>query len=383
MKRFIPIWAVLFFLPCKAQDSASAEKKMQVTGYVKNVESLIFDGDMADIMSGNLIHNRFNLRWKPGRTITLAAELRNRLFWGEQVKLTPGFSAMLKNRNEKLNLQKIWVDNKNLVLHSNVERLYIDCRVKMMNIRLGRQRINWGTTTTWNPNDIFNTYNFLDFDYEERPGSDAVKVHYNFGDASIAEWACAFTDEKTGRVTALKYSFNKWNYDMQVIAGWYKEHATVGAGWAGYVYDAGLKGELQYLFGSRGVPAHLNAVLETDYMFKKGLYVNAALLYVKNGLNRPVQYGELINLDLSQENLMPTRWNIILTTAKEFTPLFSLNTGFLYAPGTNLLIFLPSCNYNISENADISFTWQSFFGTTVNKFDAITHRCFFRLKWSY
>ena len=28
----------------------------------------------------------------------------------------------------------------------------------------------------WNPNDLFNAFSFVDFDYEERPGSDALRI---------------------------------------------------------------------------------------------------------------------------------------------------------------------------------------------------------------
>lgn len=34
----------------------------------------------------------------------------------------------------------------------------------------------------WNPNDWFNTYNYFDFDYEERPGTDAIRVRVYFKD---------------------------------------------------------------------------------------------------------------------------------------------------------------------------------------------------------
>ena len=58
-----------------------------------------------------------------------------------------------------------------------------DYRDNKINFRIGRQRINWGTTTIWNPNDIFNAYNFLDFDYEERPGMDGGKFQYIFNNS--------------------------------------------------------------------------------------------------------------------------------------------------------------------------------------------------------
>ena len=54
-----------------------------------------------------------------------------------------------------------------------------------MGLRIGRQRINWGVNLAWNPNDLFNAYSLIDFDYQERPGSDAIRFQYYMGDLSV------------------------------------------------------------------------------------------------------------------------------------------------------------------------------------------------------
>src|SRR6185437_10613738 len=174
-----------------------------------------------------------NIKWKPSAQLTGDAEFRTRLIWGDEVQLTPGFVSLLRNENEAIDMQKIWIENRSMVLLTNVERLYLDYGNDKFNIRIGRQRINWGVATTWNPNDIFNSYNFLDFDYEERPGVDGSKARYQFSDSFNTELAYAYTGKKNGTVAALKYTLNKWGYDMQLITGWYHAHPTVGAGWAG------------------------------------------------------------------------------------------------------------------------------------------------------
>ncbi len=384
MKKLLPI---LFFLSVAlgagAQDSSALPKKLTFSGYVKDLHTLALDKDFKELVSGNLIHNRINIKWKPLDKFTAVAEFRNRLYWGEQVRITPDFSSMLRNNNEWVNMQKAWVNNRSWVLHTNTERLYVDYRNSKLNIRMGRQRINWGIATTWNPNDIFNTYNFLDFDYEERPGVDGAKLLYIFKNTAVAELAYSNTGSKKGNIAALKYNFNKWNYDMQFIGGWYKDHPTLGAGWAGYIKDAGFKGELQYFFKSRDSGDHLNITIEGDYMFKKGWYVNAGLLFNSGGLYRVVKNWDTISLKLSPENPMPTKWNVVITTAKEITPLLSANISVLYAPGTNLLILFPSLKYNISANLDLDLVWQSFFTEINNNFGAVSNTCYLRIKRSF
>lgn len=384
MKKLLLIcFTLLIVLIANAQDSTDTPKKFTINGYIKSLQTLTFDKNFKDLVSGDLIHNRINIKWRPSENFTAVAELRNRLFWGEEVKLTPGFTSLLRNENELVNMQKVWINNKALVLHTNVERLYIDYQQNKWNARIGRQRINWGITTTWNPNDIFNTYNFLDFDYEERPGVDGGKLRYMINNSSNAELAYANTGKKVGDIAAIKYSLNKWNYDMQLITGWYKNHPTLGAGWAGYIKDAGFKGEVQYFFAYKDSIHHLNITLDGDYMFKKGWYLNVGMLFNNAGLYKPINSWDTINLKLSPENLMPTKWNVIVTTAKEFTPLLSVNMSMLYAPGTNLFILFPSLQYNIATNLDVNLVWQSFFAEIRNNFKAVNHRCFLRMKWSF
>jgi hypothetical protein len=77
---------------------------------------------------------------------------------------------------------------------------------------------------------------------------------------------------------------------------------------------------------------------------------------------------------------MPKKWNFIVTTAKEFTPLLSGNMSVLYAPGTQLVILLPSIKYYLVTNFEADLIWQSFFAEPNKRFEAVSHRGFLRLK---
>jgi hypothetical protein len=323
-----------------------------------------------------------NLKWKPAASLTFAAEFRTRVIWGDEVRLIPNYAFLLRNENEFKNLSATWLNSRSLVFHTNTERLWIEYQKKKWTVRAGRQRINWGITTIWNPNDIFNTYNFLDFDYEERPGSDAVKVKYNVSDFSNLEIAYAAGNKIIKPISAVKYDFNKGGYDFQFITGIYQNRFTLGAGWAGSIKEAGFKGEVQYYSGKSNQKAHLNASIEGDYAFKKGWYLNTGILFNSEGLQTKVNSFDSLNFKFSPLQLMPTKWNFVITGSKEITPLLSGSTAVLFAPGTNLLLLLPSFRYNLATNLDADLVWQSFFAET-NRFKALNHRVFLRLKLSF
>lgn len=382
------VFSILFFLNAAwlaAQDSVGV-KKFEFRGYIKDLQNLTFNKSFDETLTGNLIHNRLNFRYKPATGLTAALEMRNRLYWGEEVRLTPSFSSGLHYASESMNLSHTWFQTESMVLHTNIDRLWMEYAAASWNVRLGRQRINWGITTTWNPNDLFNTFNFLDFDYEERPASDAVKLQYLMGNMSNLELAFSRTgtavmDEKT--IMAAKYFFNRWNYDFQFLAGWYLDQPTAGTGWSGSIGNAGFKGELQYFFERNDLQRQLNLALEADYIFGKGWYVSAGGLLNSNGLDEPITLWDVASLELSPRNPMPTKWNVLVSLAKEITPLFNVNGSFVYSPEVNLFIVLPSLQYNIAPDLDVNLVWQSFFAEQPAGFEALSHRVFLRFKWSF
>lgn len=384
MRFSIVILLLVAQIYASAQDSTEAKQpRFTVNGYIKNLESLTFTPQVNELTAANEIHNRINIKWRPTRNFTGAAEFRNRLIWGDVVRQNPDFIPALKNDNEWMDLQKVWLSHQSLVLYTNTERLYLDYRDARWNVRIGRQRINWGVTTTWNPNDIFNAYNFPDFDYEERPGSDGGKVQYFLSDFSSIELACTNAAMNKGTTVGFRYSLDKWKYDMHLIGGWYRNYPTIGAGWAGNISQAGFKGEVQYFFPYADSMARLNVSAESDYMFGKGWYLNIGGLYASYGTARPIEQWQDVRLQFSPMYLMSTKWNLIATGSKEFTPLFTGSLSVIYAPGTNLLILFPTLQYNLATNLDVSLIWQSYFLSLPAGFQAVSHTGFLRLKWSF
>lgn len=363
-----------------SQDSTEKTAVWKLSGYLKELAWVRFDKNFTRAAVTNLVHNRMNVKWEPSAPWSGRLEVRNRFYWGDDVRTMPGFKQQLRNENERVNLSVNWFGTKAAILHTNVERLWLEYKKPKWNIRAGRQRINWGITNTWNPNDLFNTYNFLDFDYEERPGSDAVKGQYLISDLSNVEVAVAGTGRRS--IMAAKYFTNYKTYDLQWNAGLFQNTFTAGMGWAGSLKEAGFKGEVQYYADSSEAASHWLVVAEGDYVFKNGWYLSSAFLYNQKGLAAPMNDWTKLAFRASPRHLMPTKWNVLLNSAKELTPLFSGSMTVVYSPGVHLLILFPSLRYNLKTNWDLDVVWQSFFAETT-RFEALSHAGFLRLKWSF
>ena len=188
-KQLLVFYLVFSFNNAYAQDQIEKLPWIECSGYLKDLESFSFSDGITTSYSSNLIHNRLNFKFNFSEQLIAKLELRNRIVWGNQLKLIPDYGKYINAYDGYFNLSKLWINQSSFVMHSVVDRLYFQFTPEHWDLRIGRQRINWGLNTIWNPNDIFNAYNFLDFDYEERPGNDAIRIQRFLNEQSKLEVA--------------------------------------------------------------------------------------------------------------------------------------------------------------------------------------------------
>ncbi|NJB69921.1 hypothetical protein GGR42_000383 [Saonia flava] len=367
--------------------SLIAQKKEQnlfLSGYVKNLHEFSFTDNLNQLQWTALVHNRLNFKYIPSNEITVRLELRNRLFYGDNVKNIFGFSEFIALDRGMVDLSLNVIDGGHTLFNTTIDRALVNYTKGNWDITLGRQRVNWGMNLIWNPNDIFNTYNFLDFDYEERPGSDAVRVQYYLGDFSKIEITAKKGRNKDDYIVAGMYKFNKWSYDIQLITGVYQKDWVIGTGWAGNLKNAGFKGEISYFIPYEEYVSSdnvLSASVSVDYGFKKGLYINGSILYNSTDNEASNNLGTLVYTNLSAKNLMPYEFSGFLQVAKDFTPIFKGSFSTIYSPTNQSIIVIPSLNYSLATNWELNFTGQSFF--ELENYNALGNSLFMRLRWSF
>ncbi|MCB0374686.1 MAG: hypothetical protein KDD04_02080, partial [Sinomicrobium sp.] len=213
--------------------SQEKEQRLFLSGYIKNLHGFSFIDRLEQLQWTTLLHNRLNFKYMPSGEVNIRLAIRNRVFYGDNVKNVPGFSDAMAQDNGLATLSWNIIDGDGFLFNTTIDRALVSYTKGSWDITLGRQRVNWGVNLIWNPNDIFNTYNFLDFDYEERPGSDALRVQYQWGAFSKIELAAKKGSRKEDYIVAAMYKFNTWSYDIQFITGLYQKDWIIGAGWAG------------------------------------------------------------------------------------------------------------------------------------------------------
>lgn len=352
MKRTLTCLLLIVFFEVSAQD----DQRLFVSGYVKDMVTI--SRQPNDWWIDNLVHNRINFRWEMSQDWTFRLDLRNRFFFGDQVRITPGYGSLIDTNNDYFDLSLLGGKN-NAIGHTYIDRMYAEWAGEKMNVRIGRQRINWGLNLVWNPNDIFNAYSFFDFDYEERPGSDAIRAEYFLDYASSIELAVRMADDLKDVTVGGMYKFNYRGYDIQILGGVMRNNLVTGGGWAGNIGQAGLKGEVTYFRELDLNTDQVLASISADYSFPNSLYFNGSMLFNSEGKK---QYNPIF-FDPSQldvRSLSPYKYSYFLQSSYQLTPLTMVGlAGMLFQDNSYLVV--PTLTVSIIENLDLDVIAQLYY----------------------
>ena len=385
---FISSLAFLFIiLPLQA---FVQESKVSLNGYVKELymfysPEIPIPGTDLDYLATNIIHNRLNFKWYTSKKFTTVIEIRNRLIFGNLVKNFPSYMATIDVDNGLLDLSWISAQSTSWFVHSMIDRAYLDYSSGKWQVRLGRQRVNWGVNLVWNPNDIFNTFSYFDFDYEERPGTDAIRVQYYTGTTSSAELVYKPGRNNARNAFAGMYRFARWDYDFQFIGGQAGNDWIVGGGWAGDIRGAGFRGELTHFEPRNDLSTRATvASVSADYTFSNSWYIHTSFLYSSNGkTGKAGGMNVLFNPDMSAKQLSFARYSLFGQVSKPITPLFSGSFSGIVNPSDGSFYVGPAFTYSLLNNLELMLTSQLFFGDSGTEFGDIGQIAFGRLKWSF
>ena len=397
MFRQIIFFIVLFLLLCFnkgsdvwAQDSGLS--KLQVSGYLNNLQTAYFEDIKQPWMTSNELHDRLNVFWYPSGWLTGSVQFRSRFIYGGMVQNTPGYGASLGRDMGLVDMSFNLANEKAFVLNSTIDRLYLQATAGKLEFTAGRQRINWGQAFVWNPNDLFNTYSFFDFDYPERPGADALRLQYYTSMTSKVE--AAVKADSAGRITAAGLvRFNLWNYDFQFLGGILNsDDYAAGFGFSGNIKGAGFRGEAGYYRPVKNfsdTSATFLLTLSGDYTFSNSLYIQAeGLLAEMPGQAAINNFMDFYSAPLSAKNLAFTKWNLFARATYPVSPLLNVTLSGMYFPAIDGIFAGPQLDYSLTDNFDVSFYLQLFSGKFPEGVSGENTRQnfnlgFLRFSWNY
>lgn len=399
--RYLLLILILSFRPVFGQLSL-----WNFGGYAKNMTSYAdgqiewFPVDVGEWQ--NITQLRLNLFMYPDNNVITSVQVRNLLVYQENSDLLRQFQGELGTGGSYyFDLKYNWLEEDDIYGFSEIDRLYLDWIYNDWEVVFGRQRIAWGTCLVWNPTDLFNPFDILDFDYEERPGADALQVQYYTG--PLSQFNVALTPGRTRYdvVYAGRFSTNKWNYDFNFIAGWQLNSLRLATSWAGEIFDGGFRGEVLYTNPNieyttididLSIPSYSyrteevsdpywTFVLSYDYTFENSFYIHTE--YIHNGLGT-TENAASRRLDIIYTGeLTPARQSIFQQFAYQITPLLRGDFFIIFNPNDKSWLAAPSLFYSIATNWDFFLLAFPSGGDPGTEYGGFPDQYFARVEYSF
>lgn len=384
---------ILFNLSLLLLGNANAQDKITLDGYLSDMFTVYHIPDHW--LWENSLHNRLNLNVYPADWLSGTLQVRNRAIAGNTIRKIPGYAESLDGDQGWLDLAFVTDgdlgDSAGYVLTSAIDRLWLQFTFGNLEIKAGRQRINWGQTFVWNPNDIFNSYSYFEVDYPERPGSDALRLQYYTGNASTIELAAKI--DSADRITAAGYfRFNTLGFDVQLLGGIYQEEDLfLGTGWSGNLGPTAFRGEFSYfrdLGNFKDTTGYFMTSIGFDYTFSNSLMIQVEGLYSAFAKDLDVySFLQFYSGNLDVKNLGFTEWSFFSSISYPLTPLMNGGFAIIYYPAWKGVYLGPSLDFSLKSNFDLSLIVQHFTAEFDNPSGGSSRENntfgFLRLKWSF
>jgi len=390
---------VFFFLIFTSTAVSQGLSPFEYNGYAKYLFSSTKVPGINERLYDHLLHLRLNTRYFATQNLSGVMELRFRTFYGESAYKIPNYRELIQTTHDFVELDFYLWDTKYSIGYLEIDRLYLEFFKDNLEATIGRQRIAWGTCWVWNPTDIFNPLQVLDFDYEERPATDALRVQYYTGPVTKVDVAYKPAEDPYDQILAGLVSFNEWDYDFNFIGGMRYKRWLAGFSWAGDIYGAGFRGEVlvsqspdssdnnldyyKYFFPNlldSNEPI-ISFALSADYTFPNTFYIHTELLYNNVGVtaNTLLYQPAATSIGL----LSPARWNLYQEFSYDITPLLRGSIFGIYNPNDKSYVIVPSLGYSIIANLDLYLISFLFEGEPLTEFGDYGITYYARLKFSF
>ncbi len=387
-KRFNPKTCILILatgLSASLAPAADDSVRLDASGYLQIAPNYLYTPRTETREGGHQMEyraqTRLNLRLDKGPHWSFHAQSRLRYFGGDTVRSIPDYAEAIDRDDGLVDLSWTVYDSRSSLLYAVPDRLYAEWDGGDWNVRLGRQRINWGVALMTNPNDIFNHYSVYDFDYPERPGSDAVRIQRFFGFGTRLEAAVRPDRERDKTVAALLFGFHMKSYDIQTIAGRYRDRWAVGLGWAGNLGGAGLKGETMTYHRPATPPGEREfktvTAMSIDTMLPKRLFALLELLYNEGGGMDAMATG---SDRIAPDNPSISKWQATARLTWPPHPLLDTDLTVMIFPDECGAYLAPSATWSITPNMDASIIGQIFTGRKDSPLADSGYRVIFSVK---
>lgn len=247
-------------------------------------------------------------------------------------------------------------------------------------LRLGRQRIAWGTGRLWSPLDLLNPFSPIALEREERLGVDALLLERKLGPLSRLSAVYAPRHDRGESTAAFNWHANARGVDYSLVAGRFRREDVIGADVATQIGGAGVRAELTHN-QRETAPGYRRAVLALDYAFPGALTLSGELYYNGAGASDKAAYDFASLFAGRIQNVGRRYFGGYL--GYEITPLLKWNNYLVTNLFDHSRYFSPSLAYSIKSNLDWTIGVQLFRGSNGSEYGRFNDVYYTQLQWFF
>jgi hypothetical protein len=362
------------FLFCVVAIGARAEG-LKLSGYYKNLltgsETVAPAGERYTLDVNRL---RLKLEGALSQSVALDLQYDNEVLFGSYLDTAQFAAQKDAPSGQYWDLESNYAEGGSYYARHLLYRANLTFSRGATDLRLGRQRIAWGTGRFWSPLDFFNPINPIALERDERLGVDAVLAEHKLGPLSriSAAYARYGGDESSA---ALNWHSNVRAMDYSFVAGRSRGEDLLGADLSGQVGGAGVRAELvQY-------EDYARAVLALDYAFPNTLTLSGELYYNGAGTDDTAAY-DFTGLFARRIQNVGRRY-FGGYAAYELTPLVKWLNYLVVNLGDDSRFFSPVLVFSLQPNLDLSIGAQLFGGSPGSEYARLQDLYYAQLQWFF
>lgn len=248
-----------------------------------------------------------------------------------------------------------------------------------VSLKVGRQRIAWGSGRIWNPTDRFNPVQPTALEPDQKLGVDAAALQWNYSNSAylLAVATPASVANGAEQKLALRWQDTWGEFDLSLMFARIGDESMFGFDVTGNLADAGMRIEWMQARNPReGGYGQIVAGLDYTWnnsWFSNGLYT--AIEYFYNGA---------AGLVLSQDRLSGLSNQLLgAQLAYDLTPLWRAEMLVILDMQKSASFVVPALTWSVFENIDFQCFAQLPQGKTGSEFARFESLYAFRIDWYF
>lgn len=353
--------------------------ELAFSGYFK---TLAMQSQAPGVAESSLSFNRLRLQLKGRLAANVATDLQydNDYVFGSHLDASPLLAGKDAPGTQYWNAQSTYVNTSRAYGAHRLYRASVTLSVQAVDIRLGRQRVAWGTGRFWSPLDMLNPVSPTALDREERPGVDALLIEAKTGPLSRISVVHAPRKDEQLSSNAAQWHDNAGGIDYSVVAGRLLGEDVVGFDLATQLGAAGLRGELTRQRPAAG-DSYTRAMLGIDYAFANTLIVSLETYYNGGGRSDSTQYRWADAMAGRVVALATRYWGLFLSY--ELTPLLKLSNSVVFntddkSRGIDLRLV-----WSARPDLDLTLGGRSFSGVPGSEYRRLGDAVYAQAQWYF